>query len=104
MPSNGRNGYPSRYAASFDYRGASPRSTAGATEVLPAIRREGAYVAASRDDDPETLMARALIAAKSALDRQAKQLEAQKPKVLFTDAVAASKQSILIGDLAKILR
>lgn len=57
-------------------RVASPRSTAGATEVLPVIRCEGAYVAASRDDDPETLMARALIAAKSALDRQAKQLEA----------------------------
>ena len=35
---------------------------------------------------------------------QKKQLEAQRPKVLFADAVATSKRSILIGELAKILK
>lgn len=33
-----------------------------------------------------------------------KKIEADKPKVLFADSVTASKTSILIGDLAKILK
>lgn len=37
--------------------------------------------------------------------KQAEQLiEAQKPKVIFAEAVSASKTSILVGELAKILR
>lgn len=35
---------------------------------------------------------------------QAEQLESQKPKVLFADSVATSNTTILIGDLAKVLR
>lgn len=35
---------------------------------------------------------------------QAKQIEVDKPKVLFADAVSTSKSTILVGDLAKILR
>lgn len=35
---------------------------------------------------------------------QAEQIELQKPKVLFADSVATSHTSILVGDLAKILR
>ena len=37
-------------------------------------------------------------------ERKQKLLDKQKPKVLFADAVATSKQSCLIGELAKILR
>ncbi|MPM42980.1 hypothetical protein SDC9_89652 [bioreactor metagenome] len=33
-----------------------------------------------------------------------KQIEEQKPKVLFADAVSASHTSILVGDLAKIIK
>lgn len=37
--------------------------------------------------------------------KQAEQMiEAQKPKVIFAEAVSASKTSILVGELAKILR
>lgn len=36
--------------------------------------------------------------------QQAEQIELQKPKVLFADSVSTSHTSILIGDLAKILR
>lgn len=57
------------------------------------------------------LMARALMEADSTIReleamsaRQAAELEAAAPKVLFADAVSASKTSILVGDLAKILR
>lgn len=35
---------------------------------------------------------------------QAKQLEAQKPKVVFADAVSTSKSSVLVGELAKIIK
>lgn len=36
--------------------------------------------------------------------RAERQIEADKPKVLFANAVSASKTSILIGELAKLLR
>lgn len=36
--------------------------------------------------------------------KQAEQIESMKPKALFADAVATSHTSILIGDLAKLIR
>ncbi len=62
-------------------------------------------------NDPQAVMARSLIYANRQLDAAKIQLaeanallEAAKPKVIFADAVAASKSSILVGELAKILR
>ncbi|MEC4272921.1 phage antirepressor KilAC domain-containing protein [Adlercreutzia sp. R25] len=73
-------------------------------EVLPAIRRGGAYVASMPDETPEQLIARALAAAQEALARKSAQIDEMRPKALFADAVSASSTSILIGDLAKILK
>ena len=60
---------------------------------------------------PEQVMARALQMANRMVDKLKKdnaylleKAEADKPKVLFADAVAASQTSILIGDLAKLIR
>lgn len=55
-------------------------------------------------NSPEKIMARALRIAEKELSTLKLENEAMKPKALFADAVSASKSSILIGDLAKILK
>ena len=52
----------------------------------------------------QELMAKALIEAQSVLAAKDKQIEEMKPKALFADAVATSHTSILVGELAKILK
>ena len=71
-------------------------------EVVPQIRRTGGYI--PQGETPEETMARAVLIAQKTIEEQRKQLDEQKPKVLFADAVATSKRSILIGELAKILK
>lgn len=70
-------------------------------EVLPSLRKYGTYSM----DIPRTLPD-ALKAYASEIEQHNKTkalLEAQRPKVIFADAVSASDTDILIGDLAKLL-
>ena len=55
-------------------------------------------------NSPEKIMARALRIADNKIHKLEAQMEADKPKVLFANAVSASQTSILIGDFAKLLR
>lgn len=80
-------------------------------EVLPAIRRDGGYMAAKPDETPEETMARALRIADETMRRQRERIEGLaaenaelRPKALFADAVAASDGTCLVGELAKMLR
>ena len=74
------------------------------SEVLPAIRKTGGYISGQETLSDSELIAKALIVAKRTLAERNRLLEEQKPKVIFADAVAASKSTILIGELAKILK
>ena len=72
------------------------------SEVLPALRKTGQYQV--KELSGSELMAKALIEAQSVLAAKDKQIEQMKPKVVFADAVATSHTSILVGELAKILK
>lgn len=79
-------------------------------EVLPSIRKHGAYMTPETIEkaiyDPDFI----INLATQLKDEQAKTAalkadnETMKPKALFADAVATSHTSILIGDLAKLIR
>ncbi|MFT4227958.1 phage antirepressor [Micropruina sp.] len=80
------------------------------SEVLPAIRKHGGYLTPELTEqvltDPDTIIRlatdlKAERARRAELEAKAK---ADAPKVLFADAVATSKTTILVGELAKILR
>ena len=80
------------------------------SEVIPSIRKHGAYITPDTLEqmiaDPDTTI-RLLTTLKE--ERQKRiQLEseakANRPKVLFADAVATAHNSILIGELAKLIK
>lgn len=75
-------------------------------EVLPSIRKNGMYATDELLNNPDLLIAAATKlkeerAARMLLEEEKKQNE---PKVLFADSVCTSNTSILIGELAKILK
>lgn len=101
-------------------------------EVLPSIRKSGGYMVARPEETPEQIMARALMVAKDTIERQqaalakaeskALLLQSQNqalsemnesksrhinqllPSVRFAHAVETSEHSILVGELARIIK
>ena len=73
-------------------------------EVLPSIRKNGGYIAGQENLSDDELMAKALQVAQNRIKEKDKQIADMKPKAIFADAVSTSHTSILIGDLAKLLK
>ena len=72
------------------------------SEVLPAIRKTGGYQ--QRAPQGKELLALAVLEAQKTIEEQNRAIERMRPKEIFADAVSASKTSILIGDLAKLIK
>lgn len=88
-----------------------------ADEVIPSIRKHGAYLTTAAAYEfitrPESIIEMCqnwkadrekLQEATLRLKEANEQRERDAPKVLFADSVAASKSEILVGELAKILK
>ena len=79
-------------------------------EVLPSIRKHGAYITSAKMEelmnDPETWvkLIRTLQQERREKELLKNQVENDKPKVIFCDAVSASDSDILVSEMAKILR
>ena len=80
------------------------------SEVLPSIRKHGAYMTHDTVEkiltDPDTII---MIATQFKEEREARirleeEVEKNKHKVLFADSVSASSTSIPVGDLAKLIK
>ena len=79
-------------------------------DVIPAIRKHGAYM--TKDTLEKALTSpdfgiRLLTELKAEREKnaaQAAEIEAARPKVIFADAVATSKTCILVGALAKLIK
>ena len=72
------------------------------TDKGKAVRQY--FIQVQKDfNSPEKIMARALLMADKKVHKLEAQIEADKPKVLFADAVSASHTSILVGELAKLI-
>lgn len=81
------------------------------SEVLPSIRKNGGYISNQENLSDSELMAKALLVAQNTINAKSKQLEeahkkieADSGKVLFAECVESSRTSILVGELAKILK
>lgn len=81
------------------------------SEVLPSIRKHGGYIAGQETMTDDELLANAVLVAQRkiaerdrVIQQQEEKIEEMKPKAIFADAVSASETSILIGDMAKLLR
>src|SRR5690625_3561962 len=80
------------------------------SEVIPSIRKHGAYMTPEKIEEvllnPDTLikLATNLKEEQEKRKQAERDIEKQKPKVLFAEAVETSKTSVLVGELAKIIK
>lgn len=95
-----------RLAAKSELPGAERFESWIFDEVLPAIRKHGMYAVDQLLNDPD-LAIKAFTALKEEREKRLvaeRQIKINEPKVIFADAVCASHTSILVGDLAKLLK
>lgn len=81
-----------------------------ADEIIPSIRKHGGYIVGQESMTDDELLEKAILVAQRKIAerdriiaRKQERIEQMRPKEVFADSVSASKQSILIGDLAKLI-
>lgn len=77
------------------------------SEVLPAIRKHGAYMTDQKAFDVVHNKSGLIDLLQQAADQLREkniQIEEMRPKALFADSVSSSSSTILVADLAKILK
>lgn len=81
------------------------------SEVLPSIRKNGGYIANQESLSDDELLEKALLVAHRKIEERNKQIAHQmeqiqimQPKAIFADAVSSSSNSILVRDMAKLLK
>lgn len=72
------------------------------SEVLPSIRKTGGYD--MKQPQGKELLALAVLEAQKTIEEQTVQIEEMKPHAILGQAITTANTSILVGDLAKILR
>ena len=75
-----------------------------ADEIIPSIRKTGGYLGDTAGMSDMDILARAVLIGQRQIEQKNAQIAEMKPKVLFADAVSASDSSILVGELAKMLK
>lgn len=80
-------------------------------EILKSIRNNGGYISGQENLSDDELMAKALLVAQNKITERDKMIAEKdtriaqmKPKEIFADAVSASHTTILIGELAKLIK
>lgn len=81
------------------------------SEVLPAIRKTGGYIANAETMTDAEIMSKALLIAKQTIESREQRIqflesetERMRPMEVFANATAASDTSILVGELAKLIK
>ena len=80
------------------------------SEVLPSVRKHGGYLTPAKIEEvlsnPDTIikLATELKQERAKRIEHEQKIEADKPKVLFAEAVETAKSSILVGELAKLIK
>lgn len=72
------------------------------SEVLPQIRKTGSYSVNTLSG--KNLLAAAVLEAQKTIEDQNNRIKEMRPKEIFADAVSESDTSILIAELAKLLK
>lgn len=72
------------------------------SEVLPTIRKTGGYQ--MQAPQGKELLALAVLEAQKTIEEQTAQIEEMKPHAVLGQAITTANTSILVGDLAKILK